>query len=470
MIRLSRTIHFNAGRSLWRPEWTAEKNTSVYGVESPHGYGHNYELELAVEGKVDPETSMVVNLTDLDRILKEEVDRPLDHKNLNRDVPDFAKTPPTAENLAAWIWKRVAARIEREKWPCRVVHLRLRLAPALRGRDRGIGASMGPVLVVGATGQLGTAVVDRLRQGGQRVRALVRAGSPREFESEGVELAFGDLREPESLVAACQGMATVVSTANAVVPRDKATFAQVEETGYDNLLDACRAENVRRFIFMSVVPTPHDKSVTTFRLKRRIEERIQGSGLAYSIFRGDFFMDDWFALMGSAIPLRGAKAHTLRRPFWFAKGFMRFAGSSIDKRGIALVPGDGRSRHTPVALDDVAAILAAAASEPETGESANLVENLGGPEILSWHDVVAIFSRVLGRPLKMMHTPAKVYRVAADVLEALSPPAGNLMAMSWVASMSDTAFDGKPLAERFGVKLTTAEQFLRAKAALPPEA
>ncbi len=80
---------------------------------------------------------------------------------------------------------------------------------------------MGPVLVVGATGQLGTAVVDRLRrERRQRVRALVRAGSPREFESDGVELAFGDLREAESLVAACKGMATVVATANAVVPRD----------------------------------------------------------------------------------------------------------------------------------------------------------------------------------------------------------------------------------------------------------
>lgn len=129
MIRLSRKIHFNAGRSLWRRDWTEERNREVYGRESPHGYGHNYELQVTVEGEVDPQTAMVINLTDLDRILKEEVDRPLDHRNLNRDVPEFASTVPTAENLAAWIWKRVAARILAEKWPCRIVHLRLKLTP-----------------------------------------------------------------------------------------------------------------------------------------------------------------------------------------------------------------------------------------------------------------------------------------------------------------------------------------------------
>ena len=128
-MRLARKIHFNAGRSLWRPDWSAERNRATYGDEGPHGYGHNYELEVAVEGKTDPSTGMVVNLTDLDRVLKEEVDRPLDHMNLNQDVPEFATTPPTAENLAVWIWKRVAARIEREKWPCRIVRLRLRLTP-----------------------------------------------------------------------------------------------------------------------------------------------------------------------------------------------------------------------------------------------------------------------------------------------------------------------------------------------------
>ena len=129
MIRLSRTIHFNAGRRLWRPDWPDEKNRAVYGDESPHGYGHNFALEVAVEGDTDATTGMVVNLTDLDRVLKEEVDAPLDHKNLNVDVPAFRDAPPTAENVAAWIWSRVEARITRERWPCRLAHLRLRLTP-----------------------------------------------------------------------------------------------------------------------------------------------------------------------------------------------------------------------------------------------------------------------------------------------------------------------------------------------------
>ncbi len=60
---LSRTIHFNAGRSLWRPEWSAEKNRAVYGEEGPHGYGHNYRLEVAVEGEIDRETSMIVKIS-----------------------------------------------------------------------------------------------------------------------------------------------------------------------------------------------------------------------------------------------------------------------------------------------------------------------------------------------------------------------------------------------------------------------
>jgi NADH dehydrogenase len=326
----------------------------------------------------------------------------------------------------------------------------------------------GTILVVGATGQLGTAVVHRLVKAGAPVRALVRPASPRGFGGPGIELAFGDLREPESLTAACRGVTTVVATANVVVPRGPYSFEEAEATGYQNLLDACNAEGVRRLVFMSVPVIPREASVTTFRLKRQIEEKIRGSGLAHTIFRGSLFMDDWFALIGSAIPLRGAEAPTLRRPFWFSRGFLGLVGTLIEKRGIALVPGTGKNRHSFVALDDVAEFLAKAALEPDAAPS--VIENLGGPQALSYEEVVAIFARVLGRPVRIVRTPATVYRVMADLLEPFSPAAGNLMAMTWALSLSETVFDTEALAKRFGVRLTSAEEFLRAKAALSPEA
>lgn len=130
MLLLARTVHFNAAHRLFRPDRPDDWNRKTYGTASnPEGYGHNYTLEVSVTGEPDPESAMIVNLTDLDRVLKEEVDRPLDHRHLNHEIPEFAVTPPTAENLATWIWTRVAARLRREGWPCRLASLRLAVTP-----------------------------------------------------------------------------------------------------------------------------------------------------------------------------------------------------------------------------------------------------------------------------------------------------------------------------------------------------
>lgn len=140
MLLLSRTIHFNAAHRLFRRDRSETWNRETYGdASNPSGYGHNYALEVAVEGDADPEHGMIVNLTDLDRILREEVDRPLDHRNLNLEVTEFAETVPTAERLALWIWRRVEARIAREGWPCRLAAVDLKVTPTfsveLRSRD-----------------------------------------------------------------------------------------------------------------------------------------------------------------------------------------------------------------------------------------------------------------------------------------------------------------------------------------------
>ncbi|HUM01670.1 MAG TPA: 6-carboxytetrahydropterin synthase [Thermoanaerobaculia bacterium] len=130
MISLSRAIHFNAAHRLWNPAKSEAWNHATYGdAASPSGYGHNYALEVSVAGAVDAEDGMILNLTDLDRILKEEVDRPLDHRNLNAEIPEFARTVPTAENLARWIWDRVSARLAKEGRRCRLVSLTLRVTP-----------------------------------------------------------------------------------------------------------------------------------------------------------------------------------------------------------------------------------------------------------------------------------------------------------------------------------------------------
>lgn len=130
MLLLSRTIHFNAAHRLFRRDRSDEWNRATYGAASnPAGYGHNYALEVAVAGEPDPESGMVLNLVDLDRILKEEVDRPLDHRNLNEEIPEFRDVVPTAENLARWIRDRVDARLVRDGCRCRVASVVLTVTP-----------------------------------------------------------------------------------------------------------------------------------------------------------------------------------------------------------------------------------------------------------------------------------------------------------------------------------------------------
>lgn len=133
MLLISRTLHFNAAHRLFRRDRSDEWNRATYGAAAnPAGYGHNYTLEVSLEGTPSAEDGMVVNLLDLDRILKEEVDRPLDHRNLNEEIPEFRDAVPTAENLARWIWDRVDARVRKEGWPCRVATLTLTVTPAFR--------------------------------------------------------------------------------------------------------------------------------------------------------------------------------------------------------------------------------------------------------------------------------------------------------------------------------------------------
>lgn len=326
------------------------------------------------------------------------------------------------------------------------------------------------ILIVGATGQLGTAVVRRLAAGesgraGERVRAFVRPTSDtRHIGIPNVELAYGDLRNAASVDAACAGVDVIIATANTVAPRSRYSFARDEGDGYRNLIAGAERNNVGQFIFMSVPVLTHDDAIPTFRHKRLVERRLVASKVPYTIFRGSLFMDDWFALIGSSIPLRGAQAATLERPFWFSRAFMKGVGHMIEERGVALVPGSGATRHSFIALDDVATFIVKAVRRQ--GALSKIYE-IGGPEALSWSQVVALFEKVLGRRVRAIYAPAALFRLQQLLLSPFSPAAGNMMGMNWAVGTQDTVCDTAAASE-FGVTLTTSEQFLRDKASLPP--
>ncbi|HEY7683106.1 MAG TPA: 6-carboxytetrahydropterin synthase [Gemmatimonadales bacterium] len=110
--RLTRMVRFHADHRYWMPEWSAERNLEIFGkLTEPHP--HHYVCAVTVEGQVDSRTGMVLDLPLLDRILADEVLTPLDHKDLNRDIPAFRNGGqlPTCEALAAWLFGRIAARL-----------------------------------------------------------------------------------------------------------------------------------------------------------------------------------------------------------------------------------------------------------------------------------------------------------------------------------------------------------------------
>jgi 6-pyruvoyltetrahydropterin/6-carboxytetrahydropterin synthase len=122
---ITRCEEFAAAHRLYDPSLTDEENARRFGMcSNPGGHGHNFELEVTVRGEVHEATGMVMNLLDLERIVRERVIDSLDHKNLNRDVPFLRGIIPTAENLAIAIWERIAPELGAFEG-CRLHRIRL---------------------------------------------------------------------------------------------------------------------------------------------------------------------------------------------------------------------------------------------------------------------------------------------------------------------------------------------------------
>ena len=113
MVYLTRKAEFSASHYYHNPDFTPEENLRLFGkCNNPHGHGHNYTLEVTVKGEIDPLSGFVVDLKQLKEVMHREVLDAMDHRFLNKEVPEFFTRIPTTENLAIAIWQRLETKLQ----------------------------------------------------------------------------------------------------------------------------------------------------------------------------------------------------------------------------------------------------------------------------------------------------------------------------------------------------------------------
>jgi 6-pyruvoyltetrahydropterin/6-carboxytetrahydropterin synthase len=122
-VIVTRRMRFNAAHRVFNPTFSDEKNQRTFGkCNNPNWHGHNYDLEVSVEGEVDPETGYVLDLSSLKEIVEREIISQVDHKNFNLDVKFMQGIIPTAENIVIQFWKILEPAVK----PARLTRLGLR--------------------------------------------------------------------------------------------------------------------------------------------------------------------------------------------------------------------------------------------------------------------------------------------------------------------------------------------------------
>lgn len=279
------------------------------------------------------------------------------------------------------------------------------------------------ILVSGATGLLGGTITTGLLEQGRPVRILVRDGSDHErLVDAGALPATGDLRDPASLAAACQGVTTVITTANSAGRSGEDTVETVEIRGNQALVDAAREAGVRHFIFVSALGASEDSPVPFLRGKALAERYLKESGLTYTILRPDIFMEVWVSMI---------------------------VGMPLSAREPVTLVGEGRRRHSMISVRDVARFAVVCVDHPGARDQ---TLTLGGPRAVSWRDVVATTEKVLGRTLEVRSVPPG------------TPLSGLPDAVSQLAAGFETYDSEIPMEETargFGIALTSLDQYAR---------
>jgi uncharacterized protein YbjT (DUF2867 family) len=247
------------------------------------------------------------------------------------------------------------------------------------------------ILLTGATGNVGSALLRRLTARGERVRCLVR--DPRRLGAERVrvQIALGDLSDPTSFRNAMRGVDTVVHLAAAIRDQPRASIEELNSIATLRLVRAAERARVKRFVFFSAIGASEHERSRFFRAKALAERAVEDSDLSTLTFAPSIVYspgDPWITL--------------LKRLSWLP----------------ALpVSGSGDARYQPIWADDAAGCVLAALERPPDGHARF---DLAGPETLSYDGIARVALRAFGRRRRLLHVPLPVVRTGLRGLELVA--------------------------------------------------
>ncbi len=287
------------------------------------------------------------------------------------------------------------------------------------------------ILIVGASGRLGGTVAKRLLAQGKAVRLMTRTPSNLvHLKQQGAEVVSGDLRNPASLLSACEGVEQVLAAAHALTGKGDNNPQTVDDAGNRQLIDTARAAGVKHFVFLSILGASPDAPVEFFRIKYHTEEYLRASGLSFTIIRPSAFMDLWAQLIG--LP--------------------------ILEQGKTTIFGRGNNPINFVAVEDVARFVCIAF---ENSRTRNEVIEVGGLENLTLNQVAETFERVSGRQAKKRHIPLPMMRAMSILMQPVNPALSRQIRLGVFMDTANLCYDITEMSRTFGVQLTTMEDIAR---------
>jgi uncharacterized protein YbjT (DUF2867 family) len=248
------------------------------------------------------------------------------------------------------------------------------------------------ILIAGGTGRLGTLVVKRLTERGLAVRVLTRDPQRASHLPKAVDVAVGDVRDQASLGDAVTGVKTVVSAVQGFAGPGGGTPATIDRDGNIHLINAALSVNAD-FVLVSAVGAAADSPMELFRMKYAAEQHLRSTGMRATVVQATAFHELWVELMNQTAARSG-------RPVVF---------------------GRGNNPINFVAVDDVAAAVERATTDPTTHGT---TLQIGGPENLTFNQLAAAVQSAAGRTRPPRHIPPAGLHLMANTVGRIKPELG----------------------------------------------